>query len=34
MNDDLDCCTSCECAIDPDDADDADVPEPESFQKV
>jgi len=30
MNTDLDCCTSCECAIDPDDSD---TPEPESFDK-
>lgn len=28
MNTDLDCCTSCECAIDPDDSD---TPEPASF---
>ena len=28
MNTDLDCCTSCECAIDPDDSD---TPAPESF---
>ena len=28
MNRDLDCCTSCECAIDPDESN---TPEPESF---
>jgi len=30
MNIDLDCCTSCECAIDPDKSD---VPEPDSFEE-
>lgn len=30
MNTDLDCCTSCECAIDPDDSD---TPEPKSFKQ-
>ena len=30
MNTDLDCCTTCECAID---SDDSDTPEPASFEK-
>ena len=33
MNTDLDCCTTCECAIDSDDSDNSDTPEPASFEK-
>ena len=31
MNTDLDCCTKCECAIDPDESSTSDTPEPASF---
>ncbi|MEM9079344.1 MAG: NAD(P)/FAD-dependent oxidoreductase [Verrucomicrobiota bacterium] len=33
MNTDLDCCTSCECAVDSEDASTSDTPQPASFAK-
>lgn len=33
VNTDLDCCTSCECAIEPDETSKADTPEPASFNQ-